>query len=84
MQKTAIDELHARDASVIILTIANQQKLDIVAKMLNGSNLKANIIVMHTGADPQSEYGENFIFVKKERVVANALLQEALKCKLTQ
>ncbi|MBF0985485.1 MAG: cation:proton antiporter, partial [Campylobacter sp.] len=47
MQKAAIDELYARDASVIILTIANQQKLDMVAKMLNGSNLKANIIVMH-------------------------------------
>lgn len=88
MQKAAIDELYARDASVIILTIANQQKLDMVAKMLNGSNLKANIIVMHTGADPkselQSEYGEKFIFIKEERIVANALLQEALKCKLTQ
>ena len=88
MQKAAIDELYARDASVIILTIANQQKLDMVAKMLNGSNLKANIIVMHTGADPkselQSEYSEKFIFIKEERIVANALLQEALKCKLTQ
>ena len=88
MQKTAIKELYAQDASVIILTIANQQRLEIVAGLLNSLDLKASIIVMHTGADTtselQDEYGENFIFVKKERVVANALLQEALKCKLTQ
>nr|WP_314072577.1 cation:proton antiporter [uncultured Campylobacter sp.] len=88
MQKTAIKELYAYDASVIILTIANQERLEIVAGLLNSLDLKASIIVMHTGADTtselQDEYGENFIFVKKERVVANALLQEALKCKLTQ
>ena len=88
MQKTAIKELYAQDASVIILTIANQERLEIVAGLLNSLDLKASIIVMHTGADTtselQDEYGENFIFVKKERVVANALLQEALKCKLTQ
>ena len=88
MQKAAIKELYAQDASVIILTIANQQRLEIVAGLLNSLDLKASIIVMHTGADTtselQDEYGENFIFVKKERVVANALLQEALKCKLTQ
>ena len=86
MQKSAIDEFCLREASVIILTITNQQKLDIITSMLNSENLGARIIVMYSGpyrkAELEGEFGENFIFMKEERMVAGSLLQEALRQKL--
>ncbi|MDA3049382.1 cation:proton antiporter [Campylobacter sp. JMF_02 ED1] len=86
MQKSVIDEFSLRQASVIILTLTNQEKLDIVTNMLNKENLSAKIIVMYSGpyrkVELEGEFGENFIFMKEERMLAGSLLQEALRQKL--
>lgn len=87
-QKSTLDALNIKEASAIILTISNEQKLELVAKTINALNLKADVIIRYTGIDRKKElvgeFGENFVFIKEERAVANALINEALQSRMSK
>ena len=87
-QKSTLDALNIKEASAIILTISNEQKLELVAKMINSMNLKADVIIRYTGIGRKKElvgeFGDNFVFIKEERAVANALINEALQSRMSK
>ena len=56
--------------------------------MINSINLKADVIIRYTGIDRKKElvgeFGDNFVFIKEERAVANALIKEALQSRMSK
>lgn len=86
LQETTIKGINLQNASAIILTISNEQKLELVAKKINSLNVNIDVICRFTGIDRKKElkdeFRDNFSFIKEERVIANALINEALQKKM--
>lgn len=81
-QKATLEDANIRDAASIIITVSNEQKLELIAKTIQSLNLDSETVVRYSGTDEKnlfSDFGPRFRFIKEERAVARVLVHEALQ-----
>ncbi|MDL0088324.1 cation:proton antiporter [Campylobacter gastrosuis] len=84
-QKTTFDNACISDAAAVIVTISNEQKLEIIVKNIKSYANNIQTIIKVSGDERWSlfdELGENFHFVKEEAALAKLLVHESLQCKI--
>ncbi len=84
-QPATLEAAHISTCSAVILTVSNEQKLDLIIATLADLENHVNTVIRYTGDEKAlySGLGENFHLVKEERAVARILVHEALQCKIS-
>ncbi|PSM51687.1 potassium:proton antiporter [Campylobacter blaseri] len=82
IDKQTLKEAGIDNAYSIIVAIANEQKLEIVAELLKSMKLGIDIFIRYTGSEKKDlfkNFDNNFHFIKEERAIAQLMLSRALK-----
>lgn len=84
-QKATLLDSYIKDASAVILTVSNEQKLELIISSIKSLDFDVNIIVRYQGNDEKKLFEDDKLkikFVKEERAIARVLIHEALQSKL--
>lgn len=85
LQKTTFDNACINTASAVIVTISNEQKLELIAKNISNYGENVQTIIKTSGDEKHTifaDLGKNFHFVKEESALAKLLVHESLQCKI--
>ncbi|CAD7286710.1 Glutathione-regulated potassium-efflux system protein KefC [Campylobacter majalis] len=83
--KTTFDNACVKTAAAVIVTVTNEQKLELITR--NITNYDANIqTIIRVSEDEKKELfadlGNNFHLVSQEKALGRLLVHEALQCKI--
>ncbi|EAJ5693098.1 potassium transporter [Campylobacter fetus] len=84
-QKITLEKASIKTCAAIILTVSNEQKLEMIANSIKDIDYPVNTVIRFTGTEEKqlyADFGENFHLIKEERAVARVLIHEALQCKI--
>nr|WP_262352137.1 NAD-binding protein [Campylobacter fetus] len=84
-QKITLEKASIKTCAAIILTVSNEQKLEMIANSIKDLDYPVNTVIRFTGTEEKqlyADFGENFHLIKEERAVARVLIHEALQCKI--
>ena len=80
-QPYTFDYACVKDASLVLVTVSNEQKLEIIAKTISSyDNLVRTVMVVNERELKEGlfdDLGNNFYFVRQESVIADILVQNA-------
>ncbi|MBZ7985627.1 cation:proton antiporter [Campylobacter sp. Cr9] len=85
-QTASFDNASIKTSAAVIVTISNEQVLEVVSKKILDYDPNANVIIRINKDEYKifEDLGENIKMVKEEKVIARTLLQEALVCRIKQ
>lgn len=84
-QQSTFDNACVNTAAAIIVTVSNEQRLEIIAQSIAHYAPDVQTVLRFSGNDEKvlfSDLGTNFHMVREERAIARILVQEALHCKM--
>lgn len=85
-QDLSFENANIKTCSAVILTISNEQILEIVSKKIIDYAPNVNLIIRISKDEKKifENIGENVKMIKEEKAIARTLLQEALLCRIKQ
>ncbi|ANE36081.1 K+/H+ antiporter [Campylobacter iguaniorum] len=84
-QKVTLEKACVQTCAAVILTVSNEQKLEMIANAIKDLGYPVNTIIRFTGTEEKqlySNFGDNFHLIREERAVARVLIHEALQCRI--
>ncbi|CUU76897.1 sodium/hydrogen exchanger family protein [Campylobacter hyointestinalis subsp. hyointestinalis] len=84
-QKVTLEQAFIQTCAAVIITVSNEQKLEMIANAIKNIGYNVNTVIRFTGAEEKklySNFGQNFHLIREERAVARVLIHEALQCRL--
>lgn len=84
-QQSTFENASINTAAAVIVTVSNEQKLELITQSLAHYAPNIQSIIRFRGNDEKelfSDLGDNFHLVREERAVARILVHEALQCKI--
>lgn len=83
-QRINLEKACIQSCAAVILTVSNEQKLEMIANTINDIGYPVNTVIRFTGSEEQlySNFGSNFHLIKEEKAIARILIHEALQCKI--
>ena len=85
LQKQTFENACIDTAAAVIITVSNEQRLELIAKSIKDYGANIQTIIRFSGRDEKKlfhDLGRNFHLVSEERSVARMLVHEALQCKI--
>ncbi|MBE3022211.1 cation:proton antiporter [Campylobacter sp. 7477a] len=85
LKKQTYDNACISSAAAVIITVSNEQRLELIAQNIKNYNPTIQTVIRFNGHDEKdlfSDLGNNFHLVREERAVARTLVHEALLCKI--
>ncbi|WP_267523209.1 cation:proton antiporter [Campylobacter sp. MG1] len=85
-QDMSFENANIKSSAAVIVTISNEQTLELVSKKIIDYAPNVNLIIRINKDEKKifDNLGENVKMIKEEAVVARTLLQEALVCRIKQ
>ena len=84
-QKVTLEQAFIQTCAAVIITVSNEQKLEMIANAIKNIGYNVNTVIRFTGVEEKklySNFGQNFHLIREERAVARVLIHEALQCRL--
>lgn len=83
--QATLEKVCIKDCAATILTVSNEQKLQMIANCIKNLDYPVNTVIRFTGIEEKklySNFGTQFHLIREERAVARVLIHEALQCRI--
>ena len=85
LQTQTLENACLQNAAAVIITVDNEQRLELIAKKIKDYAADIQTIIRFNGREEKElfrDLGSSFHLISEERSIARSLVHEALQCKI--